>query len=98
MNSASATDFMVGANAHRKITDNLGLLVGGGYRGSTVNSDAAIAVAGFNYNRLAFGLSWDFNVSTLSQNAKNKTAWEVSLVYTTPSRASNKVTLPCDRY
>jgi type IX secretion system PorP/SprF family membrane protein len=98
MNSATATDFMIGINANKKFNDNLGVLIGTGYRGSTVNSDAAIVVAGFNYNRLAFGLSWDFNVSTLSQNTKNKSAWEVSLTYTTPSRASNKVTLPCDRY
>ncbi len=98
MNSATATDFLTGINASRKMTENLGLLAGAGYRGSTVNSDAVIVVAGVNYNRFAFGISWDFNMSTLSDNTRNKTAWEVSLTYTTPSRASNKVTLPCDRY
>ena len=98
MNSVTATDFIVGVNATKKVTDKLGFLVGGGYRGSTQNSDAAIVVAGINYNRFAFGFSWDFNVSSLSQNARNKSAWEISLTYITPSRASNKVTLPCDRY
>lgn len=98
MNSATATDFLTGINATRKFTEHLSITAGGGYRGSTVNSDAAIAVAGFTYDRFAFGLSWDFNVSSLSKNARNKTAWEISLTYTTPSRASNKVTIPCDRY
>ncbi|WP_018344865.1 PorP/SprF family type IX secretion system membrane protein [Cytophaga aurantiaca] len=98
MNSATATDFLFGVNATKKVTDNLGFLVGAGYRGSTQNSDAAIAVAGINYNRFAFGFSWDFNVSSLSKDARNKSAWELSLTYITPSRASNKVTLPCDRY
>lgn len=98
MNSATATDFLAGVNAFRKFTENLGLMAGAGYRGSTVNTDAVIAYGGINYNRIAFGLSWDFNLSSLSNNSRYKTAWEVSLTYTTPSRASNKVTLPCDRY
>ncbi|ABG59858.1 hypothetical protein CHU_2605 [Cytophaga hutchinsonii ATCC 33406] len=98
MNSASATDFMLGVNANRKLTENLGILFGAGYRGSTTNSDAAIGVLGFTYNRIAFGLSGDFNVSSLSKDARNKTAWEISISYTTPSRASNKLTIPCDRY
>ena len=73
-------------------------MAGAGYRGSTVNSDAAIITAGMTYNRFIFGLSYDINVSDLSQNARNKSAWEISLIYTTPSRSSNKITLPCDRY
>jgi len=98
MNSVTATDFIIGVNANKKVTEHLGFLVGGGYRGSTTNSDAAMVVAGINYNRFAFGFSWDFNVSSLSQNASNKSAWEISLTYITPSRAANKLTLPCDRY
>jgi type IX secretion system PorP/SprF family membrane protein len=98
MNSATATDFLAGVNANRKFTERLGLMVGAGYRGSTANTDAAIAYGGFNYDRLAFGLSWDFNLSSLSKDSRYKTAWEVSLTYTTPSRKSNKLTLPCDRY
>lgn len=98
MNSATATNFILGVNANKKVTDNLGFLLGAGYRGSTQNSDAAIVVAGINYNRFAFGFSWDINVSSLSENSRNKSAWELSLTYITPSRASNKVTLPCDRY
>ena len=98
MNSATATDFLAGVNAYRKFTERLGLMAGAGYRGSTANSDAAIAYGGISYDRFVFGLSWDFNVSSLSKNSRYKTAWEVSLTYTTPSRKSNKVTLPCDRY
>jgi len=99
MNSASAVDFIAGVNVNKKLTHNIGALVGGGYRGSTVNSDAAIVTAGMSYNRFIFGLSWDVNVSNLSRNTSStKSAWEISLTYTTPSRTSNKVTMPCDRY
>ena len=98
MSSASATDFIIGANANRKLTQNISVLAGAGYRGSTVNSDAAIITGGMTYNRFVFGLSYDINVSDLSRNARNKSAWEISLIYTTPSRSSNKITLPCDRY
>jgi type IX secretion system PorP/SprF family membrane protein len=98
MRTAKATDFIIGANASQKVKEDLSLLLGGGYRGSTINSDAVMVIAGGTYKRFQMGFSMDFNVSDLSKYAKNKTAWEISLTYTTPSRIPGKMTIPCDRY
>jgi type IX secretion system PorP/SprF family membrane protein len=98
MRTARATDFIGGTNVTYMMKENVGVLFGAGYRGSTLNSDAVIATTGLIYNRLQFGLSWDFTVSKLNQYAKSKSAWEVMITYTTPSRISGKITLPCERY
>ncbi|MDB5272072.1 MAG: hypothetical protein JWO58_439 [Chitinophagaceae bacterium] len=98
MRAKNATDFLTGINLNKRINSSLVLLGGIGYRGSTTNSDSFIGTVGGSYNRFNVGFSWDFNVSKLNQNAKNKSAWEISLVYTTPSRVPRKATIPCDRY
>jgi type IX secretion system PorP/SprF family membrane protein len=98
MRTAKATDFIGGVNVKKQLNDVSGVFGGASYRGSQVNSDAAIATAGFSYRRFEFGMSMDFNVSQLSSGVKNKTALELSLIYTTPSRTVDKVTIPCDRY
>ncbi|WP_028978818.1 PorP/SprF family type IX secretion system membrane protein [Sporocytophaga myxococcoides] len=97
MRSAKATDFIVATNAYKKINNELILMLGAGYRGST-NSDAFLAILGLQYKRFEFGFSTDFNVSELSKETKNKNAFEFSLTYTTPSRFGSKATIPCDRY
>jgi type IX secretion system PorP/SprF family membrane protein len=98
MNSAKAVDFIIGTNVTYLVKDNAGILLGGGYRGSSLNSDAVIGTAGLTYKRFQFGFSMDFTVSKLNVNARNKSAWEIMITYTTPSRIPGKVTLPCDRY
>jgi type IX secretion system PorP/SprF family membrane protein len=98
MRTLNATDFLAGVNVNKRLNPNLVLLGGLGYRGSTTNGDSFIATVGGTYNRFMVGFSWDFIVSKLNQNAKNKSAWEISLVYLTPSRATRKATIPCDRY
>lgn len=97
MNTASATDFIIGSNAGRKLNKETGVLLGAGFRGSTINGDAVLAVIGFNYKQLEFGFSMDFTVSELN-TIRNKSAFEFSIAYTTPARYLNKVTIPCDRY
>ncbi len=97
MNSAGAVDFMGGSNITYALMHNTSVLFGAGYRGSTINSDAVIGVAGVNYKRIQLGFSMDFTVSQLN-GAKNKSAWELMLTYTTPSRIPGKVTIPCQRY
>jgi type IX secretion system PorP/SprF family membrane protein len=98
MRSQNATDFLAGVNANKRINQNLVIMGGLGYRGSTTNSDSFIGVVGGSYNRFTAGFSWDFNVSKLNQSSKSKSAWEISLIYTTPSRIARKATIPCDRY
>jgi len=97
MRTAKATDFMFGSNATYALTHNTSILFGAGYRGSTVNSDAIIGVAGLTYKRFQLGFSMDFTVSQLN-DAKNKSAWEIMITYTTPSRIPGKVSIPCQRY
>jgi hypothetical protein len=98
MRTSKATDFIIGANGSQKVKEDLSLLLGAGYRGSTINSDAVMVIVGSTYKRFQLGFSMDFNISDLSKYAKNKTAWEISLTYTTPSRIPGKMTIPCDRY
>jgi type IX secretion system PorP/SprF family membrane protein len=98
MKTVQASNIILGANALQKINTDMALLFGLGIRGGTVNSDAAIAIAGINYKRIEFGLSFDFNMSELSKDTPRKSVWEISLVYTTPSRNIHKSTINCDRY
>ena len=98
MRSATATDFLTGLNARQKINEDIGVLAGVGYRGSSTNNDAGIGVLGCIYKRFEAGLSMDFNISELSTGSKRKLAWEISLIYLTPSRIAGAVTVPCDRY
>jgi|GEM_PF-1053986 len=98
MRTRNATDFLGGVNVNKKINSQLVLLAGLGYRGSTTNSDSFIALIGGSFKRFNVGFSWDFNISSLNQNAKNKSAWEISLCYITPGRTFKKATIPCDRY
>jgi type IX secretion system PorP/SprF family membrane protein len=98
MRTAKATDFIMGVNGTYMIKNDMGVLIGGGYRGSGLNSDAVIGTAGLMYKRFQFGFSMDFTVSRLNLNARSKSAWEIMLSYTTPSRIAGKITLPCDRY
>lgn len=99
MTSARATDFILGTRGTKMLNEDFGILLGAGYRGSMVNSDAIMGTAGFMWKRFEFGFSMDFNISKLSWDAaRNKSAWEVSLVYTTPALFHGKSTIPCDRY
>lgn len=98
MRTASASDFIMGVNAKKQMTSDLAVLFGTGYRGSTINSDAMMLIAGLSYKRIDFGFSMDFNVSQLSRDSRNKSALEFSIVYTTPGIHPGKITIPCDRY
>jgi type IX secretion system PorP/SprF family membrane protein len=98
MQTGKASDFMFGINGKKTFHQDIYALAGAGYRGNTSNSDAFIAILGMGYKRLEVGFSLDFNFSGLSRDARTKSAWEISLTYTTPSLIPNKITVPCDRY
>ena len=93
-----ATNMVFAALLSYKIKENIALNFGPGYRGSTQNSDAAIGYLGMKYNRFDVGFSFDQNISKLSVDSRSKSAWELSISYTTPSRRIQKVTIPCDRF
>lgn len=98
MNTATATDFILGSNLKKFINQAVNVQAGAGFRGSTVNSDAVILLAGVGYGRFDFAVSYDITVSDLSKGAQNKSAVEFSLIYTTPRRFPSKVSIPCNRY
>jgi len=97
MRTASASDFIVGTHLRKKLKTDTGIMLGAGYRGSTQNSDAVIAYAGIRYRRFDFGFSSDITISRLSKDSQ-KSAYEFSISYTTPSLFPSKFTIPCDRY
>jgi type IX secretion system PorP/SprF family membrane protein len=98
MNTVRAMDVLLITNLHYRINPNLSIMGGAGYRGSTANSDAIVGLVGGTYKRFTLGLSRDFTVSSLRKSASTKTAWEISLYYTSASRKQNKLTIPCERY
>jgi type IX secretion system PorP/SprF family membrane protein len=72
------TDWIMGVNFAYGIVDTRTVLVGGvSYRWD----DAAIPYVGLLYNDFQFGISYDVNLSALSDVGKNKNAVELSLIY-----------------
>ncbi len=103
MQQQSATDFIAGLRAGKKITENpaniTGIYAGLHARNTfTAEMDAAIITAGVNLKNIDVGLSYDVNVSSLQPATKNKGAFEISLTYTAPSTRLVKIKIPCDRY
>lgn len=98
MYTAAANDVVLGTNFGKKLNDDLSVLLGGGFRTNSINKDAALVILGLGYKRFDFGVSFDYNMSQLSKSMRQKSAWEISLTYTTPSVIPHKLTIPCDRY
>lgn len=62
------------------------------------NGDAFIASIGFGYGNFDFGFAYDINHSSIDQATNNRGAFEISVIYISPSTAIKKITIPCDRY
>lgn len=62
------------------------------------NGDAFIASLGFGIDNFDVALSYDLNYSSLSDQTNNRGAIELGIIYTSPSTAIKKITIPCDRY
>ncbi len=60
------------------------------------NSDAAIAYAGFQVNRLFVGTSYDFNISSLNEASGGHGALELTVSYTFKKRHKGKPTDPAE--
>lgn len=98
MYSSGAVDMVTGINAKRKINTDLWFMLGMHFRSTVAQNDAVIAILGATYKRFDVGFSMDFNVSKLSQDGPYKSTYEISVIYTTPRIAPDKIALPCDRY
>lgn len=83
MYTAQAKEFITTINAKKKVTEDLSVMAGLGYRGYVVNSDAALLIIAASYHYLDFGLSYDWNISALSTSTQ-KTSVELSLAVRTP--------------
>ncbi len=62
------------------------------------NGDAFILSGGFNYGNFIIGMAYDVNYSTLRSATNNRGAFEINLIYLSPSSAVNRIAIPCDRY
>ncbi len=62
------------------------------------NADAFIASLGFVIKDFTVGIAYDVNYSNLEQATNSRGAFEVSLVYISPSTAVKRIIIPCDRY
>ena len=100
--TTKANNFVLASNIKRHIDHKViqSVYAGGMFRHSLgSNNDAAVLVVGTEINDFNFGLSYDVNTSDLSQQVDSRRGtFEVSIIYTAPSFAAKKITIPCDRY
>lgn len=91
----SASEFMLGTDVRYTLTE--GSRVTGRVKESHVLfgvyyrfKDAAVIKAGLEYFNYAFGISYDVNVSTLSETAKSTSAIELFLRYRIPEGGNSR--------
>lgn len=97
----AATDWVIGGNAEIHVKHNIFKSVYGGtlFRyGWSENYDASIWIIGTKFNNFDLGLSYDINVSSLSEATNYRGAFEISLIYITSSTKPDKIQIPCDRF
>ena len=94
-----AYEYLVGADVGYAVKDvpltKITAFVGLWYR----STDAIIIVPGLAYNNYRAGLSYDFNISSLSNASGGRGAYELSLVYIfdTNPKLGIKRSVPCKR-
>ncbi len=74
------------------------IYVGGFYRSNLDYQDAIIPVFGIVFKTIDIGVSYDMNISELSDQGDRKSTLELSFRYQTPSSSPDKFTVPCIRY
>lgn len=99
--TTNANEYLFGSNLDYKTNHPLitKLWIGSYFRHGVIrNLDAFYPVVGLSYKRFDFGLSYDINISELSQNVKRVKSFEFSLIYTAPSSKVKYRIIPCARY
>lgn len=99
--TTKANDFLLGSNVRylTGLTSIRSIYSGLFYRhGINRTFDAVYPVLGLVYKEFDFGLSYDFNLSSLSAGIKRPKSVEFSLIYTLPSSKVQYKIIPCDRY
>jgi hypothetical protein len=101
MNHHYATDFLFGANFGYNVNTEIfrEITVGPYFRGSGVTTtDAVIAAMFVRTKWVDVGVSYDFNISALSEYTGNRGAFEISLIYKSVSTKVFKTSVPCERF
>ncbi len=100
MTTTKTTDFIagskVGFNFSKKHKTQL--YAGAFLRTAFTNHDAIIGLLGMQYNQFNVGLSYDYNISGLSDNTSNKSSFEIAVIYTGENSVPEKLSIPCERY
>lgn len=99
--TAKAQEYLFGSNLRfRTMNSAIPQIYGGVFyrHGIKRTFDAVYPVFGLVYKRFDIGVSYDVNVSTLSQGIKRVKTIEFSLVYTVPNSKVKYKIIPCDRY
>jgi len=99
--TAKANDMLLGSNVRYKTQNKTIPAIYGGvfYRhGIKRTFDAVYPVFGLVYKNFDIGVSYDVNVSQLSEGIKRVKTLEFSLIYTAPSTRVKYKIIPCDRY
>ncbi len=103
MASDKASELLYGSNVLFHLKENqmeatgvyAGVLLRDGFNR---NTDAAIVVVGMRFPNLEIGFNYDLNISELKTSTDLRGAYEISLIYTSPSMLLKKTAIPCDRY
>jgi type IX secretion system PorP/SprF family membrane protein len=74
-----------------------GIFMGGYYRMTPGNLDAAILQGGLTFKKFEIGVSYDRNISPLNVATGGRGAFEIALIYTGANTMLNKTTIPCER-
>jgi type IX secretion system PorP/SprF family membrane protein len=99
---STANELVVGNEFHLIVGDPevrtvaTGVFLGAWYR----TGDAMMINAGLEYKGLRFGVSYDYNVSSLKDASKGNGGFEISLRYIAPSPIdfARKLIYPCSRF
>lgn len=101
MNHAGASDLLMGGHVGYIVDSEIikAIYLGPYFRGNIVdNTDAAVIVAGAKFKTVDFSVSYDVNVSNLTQITNYHGAFEISLIYTSASTKVYKTSIPCERF
>ena len=103
MRQRRAVETVIGVNAGYNMGKNMkalkGLNAGAYFRKSDwLRAEAMIVAMGFDVMRVHAEVSYDINVSGLSEVSNYRGAFEIALIFTGLSTINSKYTIPCDRY
>ncbi|MEA3447210.1 MAG: PorP/SprF family type IX secretion system membrane protein [Bacteroidota bacterium] len=103
MTHSAASDLVFGTQGVYNFSNVSGLLrapfIGIYMRnGFSRNIDAVIITGGIYFNHWTIGVSWDMNVSKLSEATNNHGALEFAIIYKTFYKEFEKIIIPCDVY